>query len=79
MIPVDGLPEQAQISEARAQLLQNIATAASVMRLLQLRWFGGDKSRETLQAAKKAERSLDKLLAELDAPATPPPPQQKLF
>jgi hypothetical protein len=36
--------------------------AVADMRRLQRAWFGGDKSDATLEAAKKAEREVDKML-----------------
>jgi len=38
------------------------------VRRLQRAWFGGDKSPETLNAARAAERSLDSALVAFDAP-----------
>jgi hypothetical protein len=46
--------------------------AVAEMRRLQRAWFGGDKSRETLAAAKRAEKRVDDLLRG-------PPPQGALF
>lgn len=39
-----------------------LVEAVTEMRRLQRLWFGGDKSRETLGAAKRAERRVDELL-----------------
>lgn len=41
--------------------------AVRAMRELQRAWFGGDKSEATLQAAKSAERRVDKMLRDIDA------------
>lgn len=41
--------------------------AVQTMRRLQRAWFGGDKSRETLEASKRAERLVDRLIAEAES------------
>lgn len=43
---------------------QAFLTAVAEMRRLQRAWFSGDRSRETLIAAKQAERLVDRMLAE---------------
>lgn len=65
-----------EIGEAGVFPTPLFITAVRDMRRLQKAWFGGDKSRETLNSAKAAERRVDKLLAEIDAP---PPVQPDLF
>jgi hypothetical protein len=59
-----------------AQLLVELVDGVREMRRLQRAWFGGDKSPETLQASKAAERRIDAFLARL---AAKPTHQPKLF
>jgi hypothetical protein len=53
-----------------------VLVAVREMRALQREWFAGKRTPEQLAAAKKAERRVDMLLRELDAPA---PSQASLF
>lgn len=55
--------------------LSRLFAAVKDMRRLQRTWFGGDKSQETLQASKKAERLVDQILRDIDEP----PPTQTGF
>lgn len=50
--------------------------AVRLMREHQRAWFGGDKARERLQASRKAEREVDRLLSAILAGA---PTQADLF
>ncbi len=58
-----------------AQQLAFIRAVAD-MRSLQRAWFGGDKSRATLHAAKAAERRVDELLAAI---VNPQPEQLRML
>lgn len=46
--------------------LLELLAATRDMRRLQRAWFGGDKSRETLAAARAAERRVDLILRAID-------------
>lgn len=51
------------MTETQARELHD---AVREMRRLQRAWFGGDKTEATLVAAKRSEKRVDRLLAELE-------------
>lgn len=75
------LTAEERLAAKRVLLVSALENAVRRMRVEQVAFFKGDRTSARVQGAKKCEREVDRLLAELDRarePAPPPPAQGSL-